>query len=128
MTVAPVLARLRREPIADLAIAEEVDQVCQVCNHQWRDRLLTPLLTLRLFMLQVLHGNTAITHLRHLCGIDFAPGSYTEARTRLPLAVLTSLLEKMVNWAQQIMHDPLTLGQRVLVVDSSNFSMSDTRK
>ncbi|HEV2294301.1 MAG TPA: hypothetical protein VGR35_10615, partial [Tepidisphaeraceae bacterium] len=54
----------------------------------WRDRVLSPLVTLRLFLLQVLHGNTSITHLRQLSGLSFAPGSYCEARDRLPLAVI----------------------------------------
>ena len=126
MAVAHTLARLKHEPFADLRIADDVDQVCRQCAHVWRDRLLTPLMTIRLFVLQVLHGNTAITHLRHLIGIDFAEGSYCDARSRLPLAVLTSLLQTMVQWAQQMTQNTLTLGQRVLIVDSSNFSMSDT--
>jgi hypothetical protein len=128
MAVAHTLARLKREPFADLPIAADLDQVCKQCNHVWRDRLLTPLITIRLFVLQVLNGNTAITHLRHLIGIDFTEGSYCEARQRLPLEVFTSLLKTMLNWAQRIVPQERTLGQRVLIVDSSNFSMSDTPK
>jgi len=126
MAVAQVLARLRREPFADLPIAEHLDQVCRACGHVWRQRLLSPMLTLRLFMLQVLHGNTAITHLRQLSGLAFAPASYCEARARLPLEVFTSLLGAVVQWAQRAAQPAArALGQRVFIVDNSNFSMSD---
>src|SRR5437868_11719657 len=101
MAVAHVLARLKREPFADLPIARQLDQACGDCAYAWRDRLLSPRVTLRLFVLQVLHGNTSITHLRQLSGIDFAPSSYCEARARLPLAVLTALLSALVQWGQQ---------------------------
>ena len=126
--VVAALARLRREPFADLPIAGHLDQLCRQCGHQWRDRLLSPLLTLRLFVLQVMHGNTAIQHLRQLSGIDFAAASYCEARQRLPLAVLTSLLSAMVQWVDRGMESARLLGQRVLIVDCSSFSMSDTRE
>ncbi len=99
MAVASVLSRLRREPLDDLPLAQQVNQLCQQCRHLFRDRLLPPLVTLRLFLLQVLHGNTSIAHLRQLAGLDFAPGSYCEARHRLPLQVILSLLEKLNHWA-----------------------------
>lgn len=121
------LARLRREPFADLPIASLLDQLCRDENHNWRDTLLTPLVTLRLFALQILHGNTAITHLRQLSGVDFAPASYCEARQRLPLEVLGGLLGQMIQWAQQFATPLRHVAGRVLIVDSSSFSMSDTR-
>jgi hypothetical protein len=127
--ISHVLARLRREPFADLPIGPQLDQVCRDCAHVWRERLLSPLVTLRLFALQVLHGNTSIAHLRQLSGIDFAPASYCEARQRLPLAVLTTLLSALVQMAQQAGASAQSgmrlLGQRVFVVDCSNFSMPD---
>lgn len=126
--VVTALARLRQEPFADLRIAEHLNQLCRDAAHAWRDTLLTPLVTLRLFALQVLHGNTSITHLRQLSGIGFAPASYCEARQRLPLAVLGALLGQMVRWAEQLAATPplRLIGQRVLIVDSSSFSTSDT--
>src|SRR5688500_8993848 len=74
--VSQALARMRREPFVDLRIARHVDQLCREAAHVWRDTLLTPLVTLRLFVLQVLQGNTSITHLHQLGGVDFAPASY----------------------------------------------------
>ena len=125
--IASALARLRREPLADLPIADRVDQLCHECLGTWRDRLLTPLVTLRLFVLQVLHGNTAIAHLRQLSGVDFSPSSYCEARQRLPLAVILGLLAAVVQWVDEHLRpEAQLLGQRVLVVDGSSFTTADT--
>jgi hypothetical protein len=130
---APALARLRREPLGgDLLTAGRVGQECAACGHLWRDRLLSPLVTLRLFLLQVLHGNTSIAHLRQLAGLPFAPASYCEARERLPLAVILGLLGALADWAERyVRHDPTLgaghrLGPRLLVADGSSFSTPDT--
>lgn len=122
------LARLRREPLADCALAGRVEQLCRDHGHAWRDRLLTPAVTVRLMLLQVLHGNAAVTHLRQLSGVAFAAASYCEARARLPLRVW----EELVQW---VAHRAAAgaghcgracAGVRVLVADCSSFSMSDT--
>lgn len=41
-----------------------VEQICQEEGMTWRKRLLTPLMTIRVFLLQILHGNTACTDMR----------------------------------------------------------------
>jgi hypothetical protein len=121
------LARVRREVFSDdLPIATAVDQLCRDARLLWRDRLLTPLVTLGLFVLQVLHGNTSIAHLRQLCGVDFAQSSYCEARQRLPLEVIRGLLVTMLQWAGQSANAMALLGQRVFICDASSHSMSDT--
>lgn len=127
MAVDHVLARVRRVGFADLPLAGLVEQACGDLGHEWRDRLLTPLVTVRLFVLQVLHGNTAITHLRHLAGFAFSAGSYCEARGRLPLEVLQGVLGRMASWAGEVAAAglPPLLGRRVLVVDGSTCSMPD---
>lgn len=126
--VAQVLARLRREPLADCPLAGHVDQLCRACGHGWRDRLLTPAVTLRLFLLQVLHGNAAIAHLRQLSGLAFAPASYCAARQRLPLGVILGLLGAVARWAGEHARPDRRLAgcPRVLVVDGSNFTTADT--
>lgn len=124
--VCKALVHLRSEPFNDSRITDRFIQSCGEVAHLWRDRLLTPLVTLRLFVLQVLHGNTAINHLRQLSGIDFAASSYCEARQRLPMTALAALLEQFVHWAQDLVLPGKWIRQRVLIVDSSSFSMSDT--
>ena len=63
-------------------------------GHDWRERQLGPVRTLHLFILQVLACNTAMAHLRHLAGEVFSLAGYCQARARLPLAALQSLLRR----------------------------------
>lgn len=50
---------------------EAIRQACVEAGHEWRERLLDPVTTIQLFLLQVLHGNTACSHLPHLAGQSF---------------------------------------------------------
>lgn len=124
--ISSVVARLKRDPIADLPIAAHVDQVLQDQDITWRDRLLPPLVTLRLFVTQILHGNCAIPALRQLCGLSFAISSYVEARGRLPLQLLESLLQWVNEQARETLADVPRLKRRVFIADASTYSMSDT--
>ena len=133
--VSRALARLRREPVGDLPLAGVLDQLLRDGGHVWRDRLLTPVVTVRLFLLQVLSGNVAVAALRQLCGIDFAPSSYCEARARLPLGVLQSLpgwlhgqAERAAGPAGDAARKIGKIGPRVFVGDGSSYSMPDTRE
>src|SRR3954464_296443 len=69
-----------------------VEAACRGAGHRWRERKLGPAATLHLFVLQVLHFNTAIRHLRHLAEMPVNAAAYCEARARLPLAALQALL------------------------------------
>jgi hypothetical protein len=94
----------------------------------WRDRLLTPIVTVRLFLVQVLHGNTACSALPHLSGLDFTDQAYCEARKRLPLAALEAMLARTTERLAGSSLDSLRwLGHRVFLVDGSSFSMPDKR-
>jgi hypothetical protein len=43
--------------------------VCREIGYTaWRDRVLTPVTTMQLFLGQMLHGHTACSHLPHLAG------------------------------------------------------------
>ncbi len=103
-----------------------VEQACREADYTWRDRLLNPLTTLQLFLLQILHGNTPCSHLRHLSGLDIAPSSYCEARMRLPLEVFRRVIRGMTaplcDAAAELWH-----GHRVWVMDGSSVSMPDTK-
>jgi hypothetical protein len=71
---------------------EEILAACRAHGKPWRERLLGPVQTVHLFVLQVLHLNMAISGLRHLVKFNFAESSYCAARKRLPLAALQALL------------------------------------
>src|SRR5580704_19217110 len=115
--ISQVLARLKLDPVIDLPIAERVEQLCDEHNVVFRDRLLTPLVTLRLFLIQILHGNCSIAALRQHGGIDFARSSYSDSRTRLPLQLLQSLLLWLHEQAERSVDVARKIGQRILIVD-----------
>ena len=48
-----------------------IEKACRDAGHQWTKRALGPVTTLRLFMLQVLNGNTAMAHLPRLARMAF---------------------------------------------------------
>ncbi len=73
---------------------QDILDACQQAGHTWRKRLLDPVVTVRLFVLQILHFNTALTHLRHLAKYPVKPAAFCKARMRLPLPVLQRLLAK----------------------------------
>ena len=123
-SIRSALARLRRgdSPL----IAPLFEELCRDAEYLWRDRVFTPLVTLRFFLLQILHGNTAINHLRQLCGIDFSGSSYCATRGRLPLVALQCLLQKLVDAADPCVRSLPGSAARIYLVDGSNFSTSDT--
>lgn len=79
---------------AHLLDAPAILAVCREVGYQWRDRVLDPVMTVHLFMLQILHGNTACSHLPHLAGTRFTAAAFCQARTRLPLVVWQQLVRQ----------------------------------
>jgi hypothetical protein len=124
--ISDVLARLKRDPIADLPMGPCLEQHLLQQGHVWRKRTLLPLVTVRLFLLQILHGNVSIAALRQLSGIDFALSSYGEARDRLPLHLLQYLLRWLQEQAAQTLHTVNAIGARIFIVDGSSYSLQDT--
>ena len=57
---------------------------CLQAGHRWRRRKFDPVVTIHLFIFQVLHGNTAILHLRHLARCAINAAAYCRARRRIP--------------------------------------------
>jgi hypothetical protein len=90
--ITAVLTRLKTDwatqlqPDASMAACQEAGYT------SWRDRVLTPVTTLQLFLLQILHGNTACSHLLHLSGLRFSASAYCQARSKLPLDLFRLLL------------------------------------
>ena len=92
-SIARALDRIKQD-LRPFLPEESVRRACREAGYAWRERLLDPVTTLHLFVLQVLNGNTAITHLRHLAGFAVGAAAYCRARTRLPLAALQRLLRE----------------------------------
>ena len=92
-SVARALDRIKEDLEPHLPAAM-IESACRDVGHVWRRRKLGPVETIHLFVLQILHLNTAIRHLRHLAGVPVNAAAYCEARMRLPLAALQELLRK----------------------------------
>jgi hypothetical protein len=105
----------------------QILMACRHASHEWRQRVLGPVLTVYALLLQVLHGNTAMTHLPRLAGARFSPSAYCQARQRLPLAVLRRLLRAVARQARRAT-EPVAgwRGHRTFILDGSSCSMPDT--
>ncbi len=123
--IIPILERLRQDIAAGLS-KETIEQGCRQVGHRWRSRVLDPATTIYLFLLQVLHGNTACQHVVHFGGWSFTDSAYCQARKRLPLALYHWLLETTAAaFRSATADDSRWLGHRVWLVDGSSFSMPD---
>jgi hypothetical protein len=126
------IARSVREIKGDLesiVAARQIVRLCQAAGHAWRDRTLGPVETVYLFIAQVLHGNTSCAHVRQLGNFAFARSAYCEARKRLPVEIFRELLrETGQRVTEQASRVGLWRGHRVVSVDGSGFSMSDTKQ
>lgn len=115
---------------ADVAVylqAAAIEQICRELGHRWRDRILTPVVTVHAFLLQVLHGNTACDHVPHLMGGQFSGEAYGQARRRLPLELFQRLLSTVIQALGSCRDEAQRwCGQRVWLLDGSSCSMPDT--
>jgi hypothetical protein len=106
---------------------DAIKQACEEEKYSWRDRLLNPVTTIYLFILQILHGNTACTHVVHFGQGNFTDTAYCAARKRLPLGVLRRLVGRIAQGVRTATQAQATwLGHRVWLLDGSSFSMPDT--
>jgi hypothetical protein len=77
--------------------------------------------------LQILHGNTACSHLPHLSGLRCSAAAYCQARAKLPLHLFALLLERFGSAVQRAALDEGRWhGHRTFFVDGSGCSMPDT--
>ena len=92
VSVSRALARIKEDLDPHLP-PDAVEAACRAAGHaRWRERVLGPVATVHLLVLQMLHGNAAITELRRLAKVAFSPAAYCAARARLPAAALQAML------------------------------------
>jgi hypothetical protein len=100
---------------------------CDSVKFAWRDRVLPPVYTIKLFLLQILWGNTACDHVPHLADRRFSGGAYCKARARLPLKLLQMILTRCTSaMLAATRSDGLWRGYRLWLADGTTFSMPDT--
>jgi hypothetical protein len=111
----------------------DVERILGLCREfdYWpeADGKLDPPTLLALFMQQILAGNVSCDEVRLLGHDSFSASGYCQARARLPLAVIQALAREV----HQKISDPIDRrkdhrwrGHRVLLIDSTSFSMPDT--
>lgn len=124
--IAEVVERFKEDWVGQLD-ATCVRQACHDSGMSWIESMLNPIVTVQLFFLQVLHGNTACQHLPHLSGMTFTAAGYCLARKRLKLDVLKFLLRRCVDAAKKTtLNSQHWFGHRIFFLDGSSFSMPDT--
>jgi hypothetical protein len=124
--ISTTLNTLRQDLAAKLG-GDFIHAACRAAGHTWCDScLLTPAAIIHWFLIQILHGNTALNHVSLMAGRAFTASAFCQARSRLPLAVFRTVLREMVKVlipATEVAG--LWLGHRVLLIDGSAFSMPD---
>jgi hypothetical protein len=119
-----------KSAVAQAIPARVIERACRQIGHRYRKRDLDPVVTIHLFLQQVLNGNASIAHLRRLSKVDFNLSGYCQARIRLPLPLFL--------WLQRLVADTVECngdgadtrwrGHRVFLLDGSSFSMPDTEE
>ena len=125
--ISSTLHALRQDLAARLG-DDVILAACRAAGHTWCDScLLTPAAIIHWFLIQVFHGNTALTHVSLMAGRAFSASTFCQARAKLPLAVFRALLREIV---RALVPDTEAIGRsrghRTFLVDGSSFSMPDT--
>lgn len=125
-TIAQALRQIKSD-VARFVRPEVIGQICAMVGHAWRKRVLDPVTTLRVFLLQVLHGNAACNEMPHrLNEVSFTGAAYCAARARLPLEIFEQLLARMGAALENTLAVHGWRGHRTWLLDGSSFSMPDT--
>ena len=114
--------------VAQFLSPQLIRVVCETVGHTWRERVLDPVTTVHLFVLQILHGNTACPHVPRLGKVASSGEAYCQARQRLPLRVLQCLLRLLSHHLSDstMLDDGRWHGHRTFLSDGSSASMPDT--
>lgn len=125
VSIAKAVGRVK-DDFRDLLPAKSILAVCRRVGQKFRDGVLTPVNTVYVFLLQVLHGNMAMTGLSRLAGVPFTASAYCQARGRLKLELLAGLFEVVTATLRQAGQ---TVGRwhghRVFHIDGTGVSMPD---
>jgi Transposase DDE domain len=125
--ISTTLNTLRQDLAAGLT-GDFIITACRLAGHTWCDScLLTPAAIIHWFLVQIFHGNTALTHVSLLAGRAFTASAFCQARAALPLVVYRAVLREMVKALTPATEEVgRWLGHRTFLFDGSAFSMPDT--
>src|SRR6187399_237993 len=124
-------------PFTDILSAEIVSQALTAISVCWKDRIYSPLVTLWVFLSQVLSADHScraavarlvahrLSHGKGVCSAE--TGAYCQARKRLPekfFSAVTCLVGRALD--AKVEHRWLWKGRRVYMFDGTTVSMPDT--
>lgn len=120
--------RQLRQDLARHLDEKAIHDACRQASHTWRECILRPAAIVHWFIIQVLHGNTALEHISLLASRAFTGAAYCLARSSLPLRIYEAVLRALIKALVPETHTAgLWLGRhRTFLVDGSSFSMPDT--
>ena len=128
-SITGAIAKIKDDP-KQLLDEQTIRDACRDVSYTWRKRILDPVATIRLFILQVLHGNIACQGLTHLSDRPLSATAYCRARLRLPLAVYQRVCRSFIDGLRVHTKDAADagrwLGHRLFRVDGTGISMPDT--
>jgi hypothetical protein len=126
-SVTAVLSRCKTAWATQLPPEAIIGACEEAGSTSWRHRGLTPVTTIQLLLLQILHGHTACRHLPHLSGLRFSAAASGQARARLPRRLFALLLERFGSAVQRsALDEGQWHGHRTFFVDGSGGSMPET--
>lgn len=124
-----VRARLKQgqlNALRDLLPDRLIDQACREAGHEYRDRLLSPLVMVFHYLAAALWPEDSFNAAAQSGGIPATTGSLSKARQRLPQAVMDRLGRYVAEVAQKLSEDADSLhGFRLVTMDGTCVSMSD---
>jgi hypothetical protein len=125
-TVTEALRHINTER-ATLLDAPTILALCREVGYQWRARLLDPVTTIPLFIVHILHHNTACRHLPPLGAQRLTASASCQARTRLPLVVWQPLRRRTATVCEPTTHaEGRWCGHRTFLVDGTGIAMPET--
>lgn len=123
-----MIAALQRvnSQLPELLSENFVSDLARQSGFRWRKRVLKPVVMVHLLILQILHRNTAYTHLPRVSGLGFTAAAFCKAKKKLPLALLAKLIESIWQRCSSGKDSIRYRGHRTFYTDGSSASMPDT--
>lgn len=100
-------------------------EICRRVGHTWRERVLDPLNTIHLMLLQLLAG-VALGRLHHVSKLKVSAAAVCKARKRLPVQVLMELVARIGGGAAPPELPLWKNRHRLAVADGTTFTTEDT--
>jgi DDE family transposase len=126
LTIPQILEQFKTD-VPQALSRQTIWKICSYLGYACRKRVLDPVTTIHVFLLQILHGNAPCSALSRLAKVPFSGAAYCAARLRLPLALFEELLQHVCDALfPQVQETGRWHGHRTWTLDGSNFSMPDT--